>query len=598
MKKYKVGAAFRFLLACWATLTLHCRFEIFQGGFPDVPLLNGLNKLQNTFQGPDFADLFVVAAIYMLLRFVSRKEEKPDMAFGVLSLLLSVTLLAAISFEKFNSAILLIGNSYQILVTVFCVIGFSVILYGIFRGLYFLLENNILRKEEALALSFLEKHFQLIGFIIIFLGWLPWILLNYPGSGCPDSMLQLKQFLGDEPWAAGHPPLSTIIMGSLFTLGSWIADANLGFFLYCLFQTCVGAGIFSLSMKKVWKLGLPVKWCMLGIVYFAFTPLWGAYAQWVEKDLLYAEIVVLQTICMMELLIKKECSKKDAVLLACSSLGAVFLRNNGIYAVLPALLLLGIFFKGASRKKVLAVALIVFALYEGAIKVLYPALGLQGFSMAESLSIPFQQTARYVCEYPEEVTEYERSVIDREFGYEVMANYDPVISDPIKIHYKDIDTAEYFKVWFQMFWKHPGTYVAAFVNKTYGYIAPVSQNIEAWIQQQYYDYYEGLGVHHTLDINTSHILVNIWNLSMNLPLVKYLCSPGLYTWIVIVLALILYKRKRYSALILFVPAIMNILVCLASPLASAIRYELPTVASVPLLIGWAYFSLHNPEKQE
>jgi hypothetical protein len=27
-------------------------------------------------------------------------------------------------------------------------------------------------------------------------------------------------------------------------------------------------------------------------------------------------------------------------------------------------------------------------------------------------------------------------------------------------------------------------------------------------------------------------------------------------------------------------------------MAGAIRYELPTVASVPLLIGWVYFSIH------
>lgn len=142
-----------------------------------------------------------------------------------------------------------------------------------------------------------------------------------------------------------------------------------------------------------------------------------------------------------------------------------------------------------------------------------------------------------------------------------------------------------------MFFKHPNTYVAAFINKGYGYLAPVSQNIEAWINLKYYDYMTEIGLHHVFDTSVANVLVYIWNLSMTLPLVKYLCTPGLYTWIVAVLAFMLAKRRRYSALILFVPGFMNILVCLASPLADAIRYELPTVASVPLLIGWTCFSI-------
>ena len=104
-----------------------------------------------------------------------------------------------------------------------------------------------------------------------------------------------------------------------------------------------------------------------------------------------------------------------------------------------------------------------------------------------------------------------------------------------------------------------------------------------------------LGLYHVFDIKLAYVLAQIWHLSMRLPLVKYLCMPGLYTWIVMILALLLLKRRRYAALILFVPGFMNILVCLASPLANAIRYELPTVASVPLLLGWAYSWLARRE---
>ena len=52
---------------------------------------------------------------------------------------------------------------------------------------------------------------------------------------------------------------------------------------------------------------------------------------------------------------------------------------------------------------------------------------------SEGLSVPFQQTARYVCEYEDEVTEYERQVINDTLNFDAMKNYEPRISDPIKI---------------------------------------------------------------------------------------------------------------------------------------------------------------------
>ena len=110
-----------------------------------------------------------------------------------------------------------------------------------------------------------------------------------------------------------------------------------------------------------------------------------------------------------------------------------------------------------------------------------------------------------------------------------------------------------------------------------------------------YPYLEQLGLHHVFDEKVPNVLGQIWNLSQVLPLVRYLCTPGFYTWIVVVLAMMLIQYRKRSALILFVPSLMNILVCLASPLAGAIRYELPTVASVPLLIGWTYYAIVRGE---
>lgn len=50
-------------------------------------------------------------------------------------------------------------------------------------------------------------------------------------------------------------------------------------------------------------------------------------------------------------------------------------------------------------------------------------------------------------------------------------------------------------------------------------------------------------------------------------------------------------------MILLVPGFINVLVCLASPMSNAIRYELPTVAVIPLLVGWTVYSIHTTSRQ-
>ena len=154
-------------------------------------------------------------------------------------------------------------------------------------------------------------------------------------------------------------------------------------------------------MNKLRKLGVPAAWCALGIIYFAFTPFWGTYAQWVEKDLLFSEIVVLQAICMLEVLTTKDCTKRNLILLTITSLLTALLRHNGIYTVVPALLLLTIRLKGTARRYAATALLTNFVVYEILVKGIFPAVGLGRTTIVDALSIPFQQTARYVCEHPD-----------------------------------------------------------------------------------------------------------------------------------------------------------------------------------------------------
>ena len=102
----------------------------------DSNLVNGLNKLCGAFTVLDYTDLLTAAAVFVMLKEVKKREAKTDVATLVLSVILSFLLIVCISFKKYDSAIFLWGNSFQILLSTFCVLGFAVLLYLVLRLAY------------------------------------------------------------------------------------------------------------------------------------------------------------------------------------------------------------------------------------------------------------------------------------------------------------------------------------------------------------------------------------------------------------------------------------------------------------------------------
>ena len=81
------------------------------------------------------------------------------------------------------------------------------------------------------------------------------------------------------------------------------------------------------------------------------------------------------------------------------------------------------------------------------------------------LGILFQQTARYVKQYPEEVTPEEKEAIDGVIDYEKLAEkYNPQLTDPVKYTFRQDCTSQelaaYLNAWFGMLLRHPGTYIS------------------------------------------------------------------------------------------------------------------------------------------
>lgn len=525
-------------------------------------------------------------------------SKKQTVSTVIISLIMAVLYFVCIHFRDFDT----ITGMYASLETAFKyvlkIIILAVICFAVINAVrvFFTLRGEKIGKESG------RKHrlFFFGSWAFIVGAYMVWLLGTYPGSANPDSELQFRYYLGLTPWSMWHPPLSSFLMGSLYSIGKAIANPNFGFFLYQLFQTIVAGAIFSYAMTKLVRLGISKIYAAIGIAFYSLVPMFGAYAAWVEKDFLFAAVFVLFVTMLVDVVLKKSISIWQMVSISAVSVLCSMLRNNGIYALFPALFVLLFILKGRNRWRIFICMVALVGIYGCFTKVIFPRNGIASTSVSEVIGVTFQQTARYVNTYPEEVTEEQKEIIAKNFqSYEVMKNYDPKINDPVKIYYNHSDPKGYFKVWGQMLIKHPLTFVASYVNGAYGYLAPVKADTGVYINSSYDGFLsEELGLTSGVKSETRQRFIDYLNgSSVKFP-TKYLNMPGLYTWVLISMMLIVGGSRKKEMFVLFIPSFVTLLVCTVSPLACAMRYALPIVLATPLLVGAATLSYKKGEKSE
>lgn len=573
----------RLLLSAVAAFSLHCGFAPVPAAAGSTALAGLFGRISATFANFGLVDLIAVAAVYAALSYLGRRAP----GFGgwafALAAVMALSYTVSRSFFETDSLGFFTAGVYQRCLSAFCVAGYTVLFYAALRLCFLYAEGDMPRRPGVRA-----ENIGRLGFALILLCWLPHIIVNYPGNIGYDPVTQLRQYFGVTGWSSTSPPLNTLLIGSLLSLGGKLVDNNFGIFLYILLQTLVGALCFSLAMEKLYKLGASLRLCAAGLLFYALLPLWGVSAAWYQKDLMYTELAVLILAELAELISRRELSARRAAGLAALVLLATQLRHNGIYEFLPVLLALTLYLKGGDRRRMAAASASVLALYLGVTRLLLPALGVGESSAGELYGIPFQQTARYVQCFPEDVTEYEREVIDSVLDYDKLDQYRPRIVDDVKNTYRgDADKlGEYMRVWFAMGKRHPAVYAEALLNKCFGYLAPVEENLEALLKREEQGFLTQRGISQVfagpaLDTYDELVVAGVY-----LPLLRYLYMPGFYTWLALACAALLLKDRKRAALLLFIPGLVTLIICIGSPLHNAIRYELPLVGSAPLLIGW------------
>lgn len=559
-----------------------------------------MDRIIESFFSYTFFYYLLVPMIWVAYVWMNNQTEETRISTKVLTFFFSIMLVLGKSFRETNTWDYLFFDVVSIVKSIVAILGYYFVMQFFVRLIYkgmelYPFQSNNLKKENRFFAWMFNKELSMIRMmfrvsLVIVIAWLPILILCYPGGSCVDVSYQIEQALGNIPFSTQQSIFHTLFLAMWIRLGEGIFHSyNIGLYLGIIAQTFLFVFVLSYSIFRLMRYNLKHKYLAGVLAIYCFAPIYSNLATMTIKDTLFCASLFWFVIELTTLLFDREKYVRNKGRVLAFILSAIFttqFRNNGIYVILLTLVPLVIYLliKKTSVKKILMICGIPILSFFILSNFLIYITSATTTSSKEMLSIPFQQTARYVKEYEEEVTVEEYEVLEQVFvNLDLFPElYDPNISDPVKSSYIDEATrdqlVDYFKIWISMGLKHPGVYVEAFLNLCYGWFDPGSNN---WIR-----YEARLPIFTTPKYlgTPDKAMYYVYNFLNRLPILGLLENVGIYVWGLLLATNYVLIKKRKVMLLAFTPLYISLLVCIASPAFWLHpRYAFPIILSMPFL---------------
>lgn len=619
-----IAALFTVLAFSTATqpITHEEALEVIQTGSSFTIFIVKLGLNYENAYGVNSGIIFIVLAYFYYQ--ISKKVDKEDKRLHKVTLvggfIFAIFMVFGNSFIHMNNWDLIFKGKFQMFISCINYIGYVSLFKYLFTFLITTIKEALKREDKQKERSKtkknkvwnqikdIEKAHPVLFYMICFLiCWLPYIIIFYPGTMNRDSLLEIEQYLGKVQWTTHHPIFPTILFGVFMKIGAfWLSNDNLGLFLNNISQILLGTFLLSYSMNYIYQLTQNKKIKYGIFLFFAIFPTWPMHFYTEVKDIYFSMSILLYVIFSMKFVVANgKLNKKEWIIYVLSMIFVYLFRNNGIYILLFSLPFLAIIVKKREKIKVLVGMLLVIIFSFSFTQIYMKANNIVNGSVRETLSIPLQQTSRYVMEY--ELTQEEEEVISKLVDIEdIKKNYFAETIDFVKAQYKSSatkeDLKEYFIVWFKMFFKHPNAYLKATINSTYGYFYPDRKEYKDGVAFYTIDapphrnvsnfdlhFLPGTEVYRNMIERATYTL-------RNMPVIGLVFSCGFYTWFLIIITLVLWYFRKTREMAILVPLYVIVLVCVASPVNAFVRYMLPVMMTLPFVFGWTAFVIQNRKK--
>ena len=375
-----------------------------------------------------------------------------------------------------------------------------------------------------------------------------------------------------------HSPYYSVLIGFFTGLFEKSGHAEYGLYLFAVFHYLVFVLVFGYSLRLL-RIRMRAKRSVCLVLLFCYVacPYIIGYLGVVSKDCLYSILVFLFFLCLLDAFLDPDAFRHSAGKIMILILSVVNVRLSAFVA-----LALGI-----------AVA---------ASSVINHVWSVENAGKRDAFSMCFQQTARYVKTYRDEIPEEEADVIREVLPYEELPDlYDPRISDPVKSHYNPTDmnaTKNWLKLWAKWFLRHPGCYFSAVMEQNYYLFIPeILDNISL-----YRDVDVGYELGKTVVISRDtpffepifhepealqswkEAAVREYMLLHSVPVTRWLGNCSFWFYLLLFFS-VFAAANRIPWLVLSMPEIVTVGIVIISPVIYGHpRYLFPVIYGMPILV--------------
>lgn len=541
----------------------------------------------------DFKFILLLFGGVCFYKYVETKALPKKSASRVLSVFFAACLLLGQSYYEAGTWSGCFGSGINFLKFLPALAGYSILFYEIMTLLFSVLNSRSFRSEQE---HFFTHRGFWKAFLILLCVYIPFVVLSYPGNLCWDVIGQIEQVITDSGYSTHHPLVHTLIVGGFVQLGKVLFHSyEAGLFLYTLLQAALLAAALAATIAVLAKRGAKLSLLLTMLLLYCVTPVYTNVASTALKDVPFCAFVIGYVICLSLLAENPKLLKKAkfTAIFILLQIGVILLRNNGLYVVFLSGIgcFLFLFKKYENRDRIRCLLsafagsiLISRILLLVLVQIFHATPGGKG----EMLSIPFQQTARYLQLYKEELGTEEKAAIEAVLGDVnlIAESYNPKISDPVKALFDKEATGaailNYGKAWAQGFFKHPAVYVDGFLVHIYGWFTPsVSNSIRYEVE---YDLIRQDG----LFPGANKVLIFFYRFVNRISVLGILENIGFAVWALFFLASFQRQKKQRFGALAQLPLWVSLLICMASPcFFGHPRYAFPILFCLPFLYGFA-----------
>lgn len=513
------------------------------------------------------------------------------------SLPLAFNMIVSLSMEHSEMREVFLPGSpglHRVFVNTVVFAGFAALLSSVIAVLYGLLDRGTEKQiDTRLKTEILIRRFA-IAYILIFAGWVPSLVLCFPGSLDMDALNQIKGYMGLKRIDAANPILQTLFYGWMFKVGRLFGrNDDLTFFKIVLLQDAFNAGLMALVSIRAYQYTKAKPAYYLTILFFSLMPMWQRAAQHVLKDVFHTGWYLAFYLSYLSCLKKERVNTLDAVILCFCGIMISFTRRQAFYIAVIALIVLLLAKKKSDRIKYAVCLAMIVSIFLGVDYLVYPRFEerIKPPREEENYSMQLQLTALYCREYGDELSEDEIRIINDTLDFEtIKQRFTPRISDPIKAtwHGTEKNHREFWALYRKMMFRHPLLMAKGILMTSFEHFNPwYNGNKDGVSMSKDPDFHQ---VDYA-DLQNWWRMVKYWNGWLDHPVSRVFYGNGLYVWILILMLGYAVMNHTPQALLGMVPQMALMLGLIPSHVNGLLRYGYPLIAATPLICGYTFYAV-------